>query len=315
MVRRMSSDARTATKPLDPAWRWGLGTYFVTIWGSGFVASRYALQYASPFTYIAVRYSIALAVAVVLFGLRARWPTRAADWGHAAVAGVLTHAAYLGGSHYAQRWGLSAGVTALVLALQPLATAALVASLFGERLGRLQIAGIAVGLGGVGLVVADRVDGAALTPASVAAVLWALASVTAGTLYQRHRCAGIDLRAATCIHLGATAAVMLPMAFAFEGFAIHWNAGLAGTLVFHVLFASIGAFSVLHFLLRRGEATGVTSLLYLTPPVAALCEWAVFGVPPSAVMWAGMVVACLGVAMVTWKRQSVVPAGVLEEPS
>lgn len=309
------AEAHGASKPLAPAWRWGLATYFVTVWGSGFVASRYALQYASPFTYIAVRYWIAFAVAIVLFGLRARWPTRPADWGHAALAGLLTHGAYLGGSHYAQRWGLSAGVTALVLALQPLATAVLVAVLFAERLGRLQVAGIAVGLGGVALVVFDRVDGAGLTPASVAAVVWALASVTAGTLYQRYRCAGIDLRAATCIHLGTTAIVMLPLAVAVEGFAIRWNAGLAVTLVYHVVFASIGAFSVLLVLLRRGEATGVTSLLYLTPPVAVLCEWAVFGVPPTPVMWAGMIVACVGVAMVTWRRKSAAPAEVLEEPS
>jgi len=49
---------------------------------------------------------------------------------------------------------------------------------------------------------------------------------------------------------------------------------------------------------KGGQATGVTSLLYLTPPVAALCEWWVFGVLPTPLMWAGMVVACIGVAMV-----------------
>ena len=52
--------------------------------------------------------------------------------------------------------------------------------------------------------------------------------------------------------------------------------------------------------MRRGQATGVTSLLYLTPPVAALVEW--LGVRRRAdarLMWAGMVVACIGVAMVT----------------
>ena len=75
--------------------------------------------------------------------------------------------------------------------------------------------------------------------------------------------------------------------------------------------ASIGAYSILHLLLRRGQATGVTSLLYLTPPVAALVEWAVFGVPPTATMWLGMAVACVGVAMVSTSRaaQSKTPIG------
>src|SRR4029079_3597630 len=84
---------------------------------------RLALEYAAPFTYIGVRYAIAFAVATLAFGLRARWPPAPAAWGHVAIAGLLSHAGYLGGSHYAQRWGLSAGVTALILALQPLLTA------------------------------------------------------------------------------------------------------------------------------------------------------------------------------------------------
>ena len=71
------------------------------------------------------------------------------------------------------------------------------------------------------------------------------------------------------------------------------------SLAYHVVPASIGAYTVFHFLMRRGQATGVTSLLYLTPLVAALCEWAIFGAAPSPLMLVGMVVACAGVAMVT----------------
>ena len=274
-------------------------SYFVTAWGLGFVASRIALQYAAPFSYIGVRYLIAFFVALLAFGLRARWPTTRRLWGHAAVAGLLSHAAYLGGSHYAQRWGLSAGVTALILALQPLVTAVVMSQWQHEKLSVLQVAGIAVGLAGVGLVVAHRVDGGAVSAASLAVIAVSLASVTAGTLYQRRFCAAIDLRAAVCIHFASTAAVMLPLGFFVEGFAIDWHPALAWTLLYHVVPASIGAFSVLHLLLRRGQATGVTSLLYLTPPMAALGEWAWFGVAPTPTMWLGMAVACVGVAMVT----------------
>ena len=81
---------------------------------------------------------------------------RRAEWAHIAVAGLLTHAGYLGGSHYAQRWGLSAGVTALVLALQPLLTAVIVSRWLHERLGALQKVGVGVGLAGVALVVGER---------------------------------------------------------------------------------------------------------------------------------------------------------------
>jgi len=276
-----------------------LAAYFVIVWGGGFVASRYALQFAAPFTYIGVRYAIAFTVAMLAFGLRARWPGSRAQWGHVAIAGLLSHAGYLGGSHYAQRWGLSASVTALVLALQPLATALVMSRWLHERLAPRQMIGVAVGLAGVALVVVQRVDSGAISLASLMAVSWALLCVTAGTLYQRQFCSGVDLRSAVCIHFAATALLMLPLGWLVEGFDIQWSPQIAGSLVYHVLLASIGAYSIFHLLLRRGQATGVTSLLYLTPPVAALAEWAVFRVVPTPLMWAGMAIASIGVAMVT----------------
>jgi drug/metabolite transporter (DMT)-like permease len=303
---RSAADER-APGPLSQPALAALASYFVTIWGAGFVASRIALQYAAPFTYIGVRYGIALVLALLAFGFRASWPKTPAQWGHAAVAGLLSHAGYLGGSHYAQRWGLSAGVTALVLALQPILTAVTVSRWLHERLSARQKLGVMVGLAGVALVVAQRVDAGAASLASLLAVAWALACVTAGILYQRQFCAALDLRSAVCIHFAATAAVMLPLAVAVEGFEIHWNVQIAMSLVYHVVLASIGAYSVFHVLLRHGQATGVTSLLYLTPPVAALCEWLVFGVLPTPLMWAGMVVACVGVAMVTVNRSGPAP--------
>ena len=284
--------------PLARATVVALSGYFVVVWGTGFVASRYALQHASPFSYIGVRYAIAFAVALLAFGLRARWPQTRREWAHVAVAGLLSHAGYLGGSHYAQRWGLSAGITALVLALQPLLTALVVSRWLHERLGAWQKVGVGVGLAGVALVVGPAAVAGAAPIASLLAVAWALVCVTAGTLYQREFGADTDLRAAVCIHFAATAGVMLPLAVVVEGFAIEWNAPIATALVYHVVFGSIGAFSILHLLMRHGQATGVTSLLYLTPPVAALCEWLVFGSRPTLPMWAGMVVACVGVAMV-----------------
>jgi len=283
--------------PLAHATLVALSTYFVLVWGAGFVATRIALQYAAPFSYIGIRYSIALVVALLAFGHGARWPQSTRQWGHVAVAGLLSHAGYLGGSHYAQRLGLSAGVTALILALQPLLTALIVSRWLHERLAPTQRVGIAVGLAGVALVVGERALAGTASAASLGAIVVSLLCVTAGTLYQREFCAATDLRAAVCIHFAATAAVMLPLGVVVEGFDIHWNGVVAAALVYHVVLASIGAYSILHLLMRHGQATGVTSLLYLTPPVAALVEWAFFRVAPTPTMWLGMAVACLGVAM------------------
>jgi len=296
----MSSAPSSPPSPLRRGQLAVLATYFVVIWGAGFVATRVALQYAAPFTYIGVRYAIAATLALgAALAMRAAWPATRAEWGHVAVAGLLSHGGYLAGSHYAQYWGLSAGVTALILALQPLVTALIAARWMGERLTRWQGVGIVVGLAGVALVVAHKFDLGAITLGSLGAVAWALVCVTAGTLYQRHHASGTDLRTSVAIHFAATALVLLPLGAWVEGFRIHWNWPFVAALAYHVVPGSIGAFTVFHFLMRRGQATRVTSLLYLTPAVAALCEWVVFGAAPTGLMLAGMVLACAGVAMVT----------------
>src|SRR5487761_2499497 len=105
-----------------------LAWYFVAVWGSGFIATKVGLQYAAPFTFLTLRYSFGLACLIPLvLVLRPRWPSSRAELAHILVAGLLMHAVNLGGSHYAQYLGMSAGVTALILAAQPLLTA-LVAS-------------------------------------------------------------------------------------------------------------------------------------------------------------------------------------------
>lgn len=284
---------------------WALATYFVVIWGAGYVATRAALQYAAPFTYIGIRFAIGAVVAgAFALAVKAAWPKDARTWGHVAVAGLLVNVGYLGASHYAQFWGMSAGLVALILALQPIITSVLAARLLHERLTRLQMVGVWVGLLGVALVVAHKIDIRAVTPSALAVVGVALVLITGGTLYQRRYCPDTDLRSSIAIHFAASAAVGLPLGWALEGFAIQWVPTIGWTLLYHVLLASMGAATILHFLMRRGQATQVTSLLYLTPPVAVITEWAMFGVLPTGLALLGMVVACVGVAMTSRRTAS-----------
>lgn len=286
-----------------------LAWYFVTVWGSGYLASKVGLQYAPPFTFLSVRFAFGVAALLPLLAWwhrrePLRFPASAREWRHVIVAGVLMHAANLGGSHYSQYLGMSAGITALVLATQPLVTAFVAAAFMHERLRPFQWLGVVLGLVGVAFVVWHRIDARAVTWAAAAAVLIALASITAGTLYQRVFCPTVDLRAASIVQFVATLAVLAPLAFAVEGFEVRWSWALAGAIAFLVILASIFAVNALHTLMRRGEATRVTSLLYLTPIIAVVLEWLLFGVVPSALTLAGIAVTCAGVALVAW-----VPAG------
>ncbi len=303
----MTSDT-ASTHP--PTARWlaspVLAWFFVVVWGSGYLATKAGLQYAPPFTFLVLRFAtgLVLLAPLALWWHRReplRWPTTPAAWGHVVVAGLLMHAANLGGSHYAQYLGMSAGIAALVLSVQPLATAIVAASLLGERLRNWQWLGVLVGLAGVALVVWHKVDVRAVSAGALACVLFALAAITAGTLYQRAFCPTVDLRAAALAQFAATLLVLLPPAIAVEGFAVRPAWALAGSIGFLVVFASILAVNALHTLMRRGEATRVTSLLYLTPIIAVALEWALFAVAPTPLTVLGVAVTCAGVALVAWR--------------
>jgi drug/metabolite transporter (DMT)-like permease len=283
-----------------------LAWYFVVMWGSGYLATKLGLHYAAPFTFLTLRFGFGIVcMSLLVAWARPRWPAGPRAWLHVIVAGLLMHAGNLAGSHYAQYLGMSAGITALILATQPLLTALLLAR--RDRLDGRQWAGIAIGLVGVALVVGYKIDVDAASAGSLIAVSVSLISITIGTLYQRRFCAHVDLRSAGLIQFAAAATMLAPLAIGVEGFAVQWDWRLAATIAFLVIGGSILAVNALHTLMRHGVATRVTSLLYLTPIVAVFLEWALFGIVPTPVSIIGIVVTCAGVALVTWQRRTSVP--------
>ncbi len=281
-----------------------LAWYFVAVWGSGYVATKLGLQYAPPFTFLTLRFCFGLLclLPIILFW-KPRWPRTPAEFIHLAVAGLLMHAVQLGGSHYAQYLGMSAGVTALIISSQPLLTAVIAARFLNEKLRPGQWSGVVIGLAGVALVVWHKIDIREITWGSLLGTLIGLIGVTAATLYQRAFSPRADLKAAAVIQFAASAAVLAPLAVAVEGFQVIFSIELLLSIAFLVIFASILAVSVLYWLMRHGEATRVTSMMYLPPVFAVVLELALFGELPSALTFAGIAVTCTGVAMTVWKRR------------
>ena len=274
-----------------------LAWYFVVIWGSGFIATKIGIQYAAPFTFLSLRFAFGIACLLPLvLWLKPAWPKSRREWLHIVVAGLLMHAIHLSGSHYAQYLGMSAGIAAVILALQPLATA-LFARGAGERVTRLQWVGIALGFAGVALIVWHKIDVRAVTAGSLIAVLTGLVSLTVGTLYQRKFCPTVDLRSGALIQFVASLIVLLPLSIAVEGAKVQWSWPLLGAIAFLVIGASILAVNALHTLMRHGEATRVTSMLYLPPIFAVAMEYLVFGVVPTVISFVGIAITSVGVAL------------------
>jgi drug/metabolite transporter (DMT)-like permease len=278
-----------------------LAWYFVAVWGAGYVATKMGLHYAAPFTFLTLRFAFGLAcLAPVVLLWKPRWPRSRAELGHIAAAGLLMHPVQLGASHYAQYLGMSAGVAALIISCQPLLTAVVASRFLHEKLKPGQWLGVFVGLAGVALVVWHKVDLREVTPANLACTVIALGGVTAATLYQRTFAPAADLKAASFIQLAVALAVLAPLSLAVEGFRVRWAWPMWGAIAFLVIFASILGVSVLYYLLRHGEATRVTSMMYLPPAFAVALETALFGVVPGTLTLFGMAIACAGVAMTVW---------------
>jgi len=269
---------------------------FVVLWSTGFIGAKLGLPDCEPLTLLTLRYAAVLVLmGVIVLATRAPWPASPKQWLHIGVSGLLVHAVYLGGVFTAIRLGLPAGVTALVVGLQPVLTALGASLLLRERVRAAQWAGLALGLAGVVLVVARKVEGGPAAAALLAPAVVALAGITAGTLYQKRFCASFDLRTGSVIQFLPSLAVTALAAWRTETMAVHWTPAFVFALAWLVLVLSLGAVSLLNVLIRSGSAVNVASLFYLTPPTTALIAWAMFGETLTGLALAGMGLAVLGV--------------------
>ncbi|SFC54576.1 Permease of the drug/metabolite transporter (DMT) superfamily [Polaromonas sp. OV174] len=278
---------------------------FVLIWSTGFIVAKFGLPYAPPLTFLAIRYLLSIAcflVWIVLAG--AAWPRGRRQWLHLAVTGVLMHAAYLGGVWVAVKGGMGSGLTALIVGLQPVLTALWV-SWAGSandsaqpKVTPRQWLGLVLGLGGLLLVVARKFGtGSEVTALTLGCAVFALFSITAGTLYQKRFVQPTDVRSANAIQLGAALLVSLPFAL-LESEAIVWNPQFMGSMAWSVLALTLGGSSLLYLLIQRGAATSVTSLLYLVPPTTAIMAWLLFAEPITLATIVGTALTALGVSLV-----------------
>ena len=271
---------------------------FVFLWSTGFIGAKYGLPYAEPLSFLLIRYGfvIALMTAIAL-ATRAPWPKAPAQWLHIGVSGVLVHAIYLGGVFVAIKHGLPAGITALVVGMQPLLTAFGAGWLLGEKVSGRQWGGLGLGFVGVGLVVSGKLSEGALGPMLIPALI-ALLGITAGTLYQKRFCAKFDLRTGSVIQFVPTAVVTAIAIALFEDFHVEWTGQFIFALGWLVLVLSLGAISLLNLLIRSGSAVNVASLFYLTPLSTALIAWAIFGEKLTLTAAVGMALAVSGVYLV-----------------
>jgi len=276
---------------------------FVLLWSTGFIGAKYALPYIEPFYLLFIRMVLTIGVFLLLcLWFRVTWPDRRQSL-HQMVTGVLVHGCYLGGVFAAIKWDMPAGVTAIVVGLQPLLTALLGWQWLGERLRPVQWAGLLLGLLGVGMVLGSGIEQGEfnLSWPPLLAVIGALLAISVGTLYQKRYGGGVNLLAGSFWQYVSTAVLMAILAWSFETRDVVWDTQLIWALVWLVFGLSVTAILLLMYMIREGEAARVASYFYLVPPMATLEAWLLFDEQLSAIALVGVLIAVSGVYLVLKK--------------
>lgn len=276
-------------------------TLFVLLWATGFIGARYAMPWAEPFTFLAARFAIAAALLAALALVLGARRLGARDALHAAFAGALIHGVYLGGVFWAIHNGMPAGLSALIIGLQPLITSLMAGPALGERILPRHWAGLGVGFAGLVIVLAPTIGDAlgGVTPATFGACLFGALAISAGTIWQKKFVTDADLVTGTLWQYAGAAAVTTAGALALETGSFTLTGELVFAMAWLVLVLSIGAVFLLMTMIREGEMSKVSSLFYLVPAVTAVLAFILFGETLTPLQVAGMAVTMLGVWLAT----------------
>jgi len=299
------TDKNTETDgPDNAAWAFGAPALLVFLWSTGFVGAKWGLPYAEPFTFVAIRFAIAAALlSVFAIAAGAVWPRTWAELRQTIIVGILLHGIYLTAVFVAIHQGAPAWTASLLTGIHPPLTALLAGPFLKERVTGRQWVGFMMGLCGVSLVVWQGDQALAIPPLGLAVLGFGLLALSTGTLYQKRHGGSQDLRSGQAIQQMAALAVVLPCALLFETGDVQWTGDFIFALAWLTGPLSIGMFSLLYIMIRRGAASKVVGLYFLVPPVVAIETYFLFGESMTGQQLVGMVLAAAGVALVTWTRR------------
>lgn len=232
------------------------------LWGSTYLAIRFAVATIPPFTMAGARFVGAGLVLYAWTRLRGEPKPRAIDVRHAVVGGALMMLFSNGLVSWAQT-RVDSGLAALLVACVPLWM--LLADWWfagGARPRPLAAAGVVLGIGGVGLLVQPGGSHGAIDPLGAAALIAATLAWTAGSLFARRVKPGPSPLVAAALQM-TCGGVLQALAGALLG---EWNGFDVGSVTF-VSFASW------FYLLVAGSLVGFTAYLWLlrhtTPALAS----------------------------------------------
>ncbi len=273
---------------------------FLLLWSGGYTVAKVGIGDADPFTLLSLRYAgVLVLLAPIALVVRPALPKGGRQWAHLAFVGLLIQVVYFGAAWTAFRLGSSAGAVALVTSLQPILVGLAMPLVSDERVSRARWAGLALGLLGTVLVLSANSDVQVTGGAGLAFATGALFAFTLATVWEKRFGTAQHPLTANGVHYAVGLACTLPIAWLVEPMRVAWTNELVGALAYLVIGNSIVAIGLLLMMIRRGEATRVSALFFLVPPMSALIAWLSIDEPMAPLAWGGMGVAAFGVWLAT----------------
>jgi drug/metabolite transporter (DMT)-like permease len=279
---------------------------FVSLWSTGFVAAKYSMHNADPFVFLCLRFTItALVLVPILLLMGGSLPRRIWSYRHDMVTGVLMHCCYLGFVFWAIKSGVPAGITAIIIGVQPILTMALASLYIGEHLGGRKLAGLLIGFAGITVVIIGKYGvtlglNGGLDLVGLGMCIIGLLSMAFSVFYQKKFCDQSRLLPGTLMQYvaGSLATALFALIFS-ESWTVDWTPGFALALGWQVFGLSIGAVILLMYIIKNGEAGRVSSMFYLVPPLVVIEAHFLFGETLGMLSIMGMLICIVGVIIVS----------------
>jgi EamA-like transporter family. len=283
-------------KTIKTTWAaYGSTALFVLLWGSGAISSRWALDHSSAFAILTLRFALALVALLAIAALRRQFLPQPGSRRQVLVSGLALIGGYSICYFLALENGVTPGVLATVLGVQPILTLVLVERHFSAA----RLAGLLLALGGLALVVQQGLSSAGFSALGMLFALLALGCVTLGAILQKR----IGQAPQQVLPLQYMASLLLCLLFVpFRPFEVDWVAGFVLPWLWLGLVISVGAQLLLYRLIQAGNLVNVTGLFYLVPVVTALLDHLLLGNALPLPGWIGMAVIFAGLGLAFRQR-------------
>ena len=280
---------------------------FVSLWSTGFVGAKYILPYSEPFVFLTIRYALAMTTLLIVARvMKEPLKISRAQVIQSIKVGVFLQVVYIGGVFYAISLGVSAGVTSVLVSIQPILVSVLAVKFLNEKLGTRKIFGLILGFTGVLLLLLPKlfqgVFAFGYSGLGIVSGVLALLGTTTGYLLQKKGGSDIPFLPGTAVQF-ATATVLFALASTlFEEWKITTSFQFFLALSWIVFALSIGSIFLLFYLLKNDSASSVSSLYYLVPPLTAIQAYLFFRERITWIGLLGMGLAAIGTLLVTSKK-------------